>query len=68
MTDESELDLVTLAKRVEVHDVEMEFHPSIRALVRFLARRAAENDYAELLEVLKNNPEYDIISSSEDKT
>ena len=33
----------------------------MRALVRFLARRAAENDYKELLNVLNSKPEHGII-------
>ena len=37
----------------------------ILALVRFLARRAAEKDYKELLEVLKSKPEYGIVSEQE---
>lgn len=32
----------------------------IHALVRFIARRAAEKDYYELLAALKNNPDYDL--------
>ena len=40
----------------------------VLALVRFIARRAAEKDYKELLDVLKNKPEYDIVSlESEDQ-
>ncbi|MEM7172432.1 MAG: hypothetical protein AAF530_19850 [Pseudomonadota bacterium] len=37
----------------------------IIALVRFLARRAAEKDYKELLEVLKSDPKYAKITSQE---
>ncbi len=64
---EKETDLKTLAKSVENVDAEMEYHPSIKALVRFLARRAAENDYNELLEVLKSNPDYGMITSDKEK-
>lgn len=40
----------------------------IRALVRFVARRAAENDYNELLDALKSNPEYGLDSTQGDTT
>jgi len=39
----------------------------ILALVRFIARRAAENDYQELLDVLKSNPDYDILDATKEE-
>ena len=38
----------------------------VLALVRFLARRAAEKDYKELLEVLKANPQYGSMVAEEE--
>ena len=47
-------------------DLKIEDHKAIRALVRFLARKAAEKDYKELIEVLKSKKEYSTIFEEED--
>jgi len=46
---------VGLAKKADASDAKIEYHPSIRALVKILARKAAEEQYDELLRALKNS-------------
>ncbi|MEM9421696.1 MAG: hypothetical protein AAF986_04180 [Pseudomonadota bacterium] len=63
---DGEENITNLAKQVDASGAKMEYHPSIRALVRFLARRAADHDYNELLEVLKTKTEQIIDSAERD--
>ncbi len=48
-------ELKELSKEVSVVESKMEFHPSIRALVKILARKAAEEQYEELLKVMRHS-------------
>jgi hypothetical protein len=68
MKDGEKTKIGDLANQVEVVDKNIEYHPSIRALVRFLARRAADHDYKELLEVLDTQAERIIESAGKDKS
>lgn len=68
MADGEKTKLSDLTHAIDAADAEMEYHPSIKALVRFLARRAAERDYAELLEVLKSQSDNIIETAGKEKT
>ena len=43
---------LVLAKKAEAKDAKMVYHPTIREIVRYLARRAAERDYEDQLTAL----------------
>lgn len=51
--------LVETAKKANAKNVKMEYHPSIRELVKILARKAAEEQYAELCRALKQSTDED---------
>lgn len=48
-----------LAEKTDAKEAEMVYHPSIKALVKILARKAAEENYNEFLRVLKNSQNED---------
>ena len=53
-------ELKPLATQVETIDSDMEYHPSIRQLVKILARKAAEEHYEEFLSVVRSKYGEDI--------
>ena len=53
MKEKDKDELQALSRDVQSINSEMEFHPSIRELVKILARKAAEEHYAELLRVMR---------------
>lgn len=54
MKDGENTKVSDLAQKVEVVESGVDFHPSIRALVKILARKAAEERYEEFLEVVRD--------------
>lgn len=54
MKDGEKTKIGDLANQVEVVDSGIDYHPSIRALVKILARKAAEERYEEFLEVVRD--------------
>lgn len=57
MTEIDTNKIIEMAKKVDATGVKMEYHPSIRALVKLLARKAAEEHYEELSRVIANTSE-----------
>jgi hypothetical protein len=53
MSEATENNLESMGKSVDATGCELEYHPSIRALVKILARKAAEERYDELLSVMR---------------
>ena len=60
MDNEENKGLADLATNVRDVDGNIEYHPSIRNLVKILARKAAEERYDEFLKVLKDKHGDDI--------